>query len=676
MAQLQSSCVLGTLSISASHANAQQSIIIGGASNNAEFNGQCNLIAIGDNTALSGSGALDVSTVVMTQDGSGFCPAYSYYQVQAGGCRKPVTLTGGGGGTGAEITAFVQKYTNYYFNNNNPGNETYCGDVNNVNISNPGSGYSSTVTGTVSDPCRTNEVCAIFTVDPLNNQNSINIGHNAGCRSQGKNTIRIGESAGRGNLNNAYCLHTDSIAIGKNTMLSGSFISSIAIGEAALKGNTTCTNSYRCVADNVVIGKHGLCNFTSQIIRTVVIGNCNVENGCFSQCNHIIGWCNGTYACNLNWRNVIIGSLNSTACGSYKNFGGSNVVIGSFNFKNTMYGGNNSVIGYANMCTGTLSSANYNQVLGSYNLRYITTGDYNIAIGYMNGNCNTTGYNNIYMGLYAGYRNCTGGRSVFIGCAAGCGMSNQNDSIFIGPGVGRYGNSTQGGHIVMGIDALRNNCAGYFNTVIGYAALCVGGQTSTSCAINGGCNIAIGPYAGQCVKGASNNNIYIGQRSGPTVFGAETYKFYLGQGSGNHLMCGCLNSSGRTLCVNGTLSKTAGSFAIPHPNPTKTQACELWHSFVESPTAGDNLYRFEVEVENGQATIDLPDYYKHLNENDQVWVNAKDHFGRAYGVVNQEQTTLTVFADTDGEYNVLLIGTRKDEAAVKAWKGTERLKQN
>jgi len=219
-------------------------------------------------------------------------------------------------------------------------------------------------------------------------------------------------------------------------------------------------------------------------------------------------------------------------------------------------------------------------------------------------------------------------------------------------------------------------CAGYFNTVIGYCALAVGGQTSTSCAINGGCNIAIGPYAGQCVKGASNNNIYIGQRSGPTVFGAETYKFYLGQGSGNHLMCGCLNASGRTLCVNGTLSKTAGSFAIPHPNPTKTQACELWHSFVESPTAGDNLYRFEVEVENGQATIELPEYYKHLNENDQVWVNAKDHFGRAYGVVNQEQTTLTVFADTDGIYNILLIGTRKDKDAVNAWKGTERLKEN
>ena len=141
-------------------------------------------------------------------------------------------------------------------------------------------------------------------------------------------------------------------------------------------------------------------------------------------------------------------------------------------------------------------------------------------------------------------------------------------------------------------------------------------------------------------------------------------------------MCGCLLSSAKSLCINGTLSKTAGSFAISHPNPTKTQACELWHSFVESPTAGDNLYRFEVKVEKGQVTMDLPDYYKHLNEDDQVWVNAKNHFGRAYGVLNQEQTTLTVFADTDGEYNILLMGTRKDKDAVNAWKGIERKKQN
>ncbi len=553
MAYLQTTCVIGTLAISASNSNALGSIIISDTmSPGPEFNGNCNLIAIGQNTSLTGSGGLDISTIVMTQDGSGFCPAYNYYQIY-NGSSKPVVLTGGGSGTGAAVSANVCRYTSYYFNNNNPGNEVYCGDVNNVSIDNPGSGYTSTVTGVVSDPCKTNEVCAIFTVDPLSNQNSINIGHNAGCRSQGKNTIRIGESAGRGNLENSYCFHTDSIAIGTNTMLSGSFISSIAIGEAALKGNNICTNFNRCIVDNVVIGKYSLCNFKSSTQKNVVVGNCNVVNGCYSQCNYIIGWCNGTYACNLNRVNVIIGTLNSTACGSNKNYGINNIAIGAFNFKTQMCSSTNNAIGYANMCAGIVSSANNNQALGAFNMRSLTTGDCNIAIGYQNGDCTTTGCLNVYMGLYAGCKNCTGGRSIYIGCAAGCGMINQNDSIFIGPGVSRYGSSEQGGHIVMGVDALRNMCAGYFNTVIGYGAMCVGGQNSSTCAINGGCNIAIGPYAGQCIKGASNNNIYIGQRSGPTFFTAETYKFYLGQGQGNHLMCGCLNATGKSLTISGSI---------------------------------------------------------------------------------------------------------------------------
>ena len=129
-----------------------------------------------------------------------------------------------------------------------------------------------------------------------------------------------------------------------------------------------------------------------------------------------------------------------------------------------------------------------------------------------------------------------------------------------------------------------------------------------------------------------------------------------------------------TFDIQATLAKQAGSFKISHPDPAKTETEWLYHSFVESPTAGDNIYRWQVETVNGTATIELPDYYKHLNENDQVWVSAFKHFGQAYGEVNEGQTTLTITSNQDGKYNVLLIGTRKDEAAVNAWKGTERLK--
>jgi hypothetical protein len=548
MAYLQTTCVIGTLAISASNSCALGSIVISDTmSPGPEFNGNCNLIAIGQNTTLTGSLGLDISTLTLTQAGLNFNASYSYYQRNLG-CSKPVILTGGGAGTGAIIKGYPRRYTNYYAG-------VPAGGISSAEIiiSNPGCGYTSTVTGTICDPTTTGETCALFTIQPLNNENSINIGHSAGCRSQGSNTIRIGSCAGRGNITNSYCLHTDSIAIGSNTMISGSFIDSIAIGENALKGNTYCTNIFRCIKDNVVIGKNSLCNFKSRTCFTTIVGNCNLHNACCMACNTVLGYCNGFTVCSAGSVNTIIGFNNACICGTNKTIGSSNTVIGCGNFKCSMAGTGNIAIGLYNMCGGIQSGNGHNYAIGYQNLRDITTADYNVGLGYYTGYATTTGQNNVYIGQWAGRSNNTGARSVYIGCGTGCGMGNQNDSIFIGSKVGAYGGSDQGGHIAIGIDALRNMCSGYFNTVIGYAALCVQGQTSSTCAISGGCNIAIGPYAGQCVKGASCNNIYIGQRSGPTVSGAETYKFYLGQDAGNHLMCGCLNSSGKSLTISGSV---------------------------------------------------------------------------------------------------------------------------
>ena len=123
------------------------------------------------------------------------------------------------------------------------------------------------------------------------------------------------------------------------------------------------------------------------------------------------------------------------------------------------------------------------------------------------------------------------------------------------------------------------------------------------------------------------------------------------------------------------ISKTGGTFRINHPDPSKTETHYLQHSFVESPTAGDNIYRYEVLVEGGTAEIELPDYFKFLNENPQVWVSAKNGFGIGYGLTNEELTKVTITANLDIEYNVLIIGTRKDKDAVENWKGIEILKK-
>ena len=63
--------------------------------------------------------------------------------------------------------------------------------------------------------------------------------------------------------------------------------------------------------------------------------------------------------------------------------------------------------------------------------------------------------------------------------------------------------------------------------------------------------------------------------------------------------------------VNGTLSKSAGSFKIDHPQDPENRT--LSHSFVESPDM-KNVYDGVVTTDAaGQATVELPDWFEALN---------------------------------------------------------------
>ena len=144
--------------------------------------------------------------------------------------------------------------------------------------------------------------------------------------------------------------------------------------------------------------------------------------------------------------------------------------------------------------------------------------------------------------------------------------------------------------------------------------------------------------------------------------------------SGDIQFCGPSHGSNdANVCIIGSLTKASGSFAIPHPDPAKTQTHDLFHSFVESPTEGDNIYRWQVDTSNCSNVITLPSYYKHLNKNDMAWVSPYKHFGSAYGEVTADQCCLVICSNSDGCYNVLLIGTRKDEIATRNWHGIERV---
>jgi len=145
-----------------------------------------------------------------------------------------------------------------------------------------------------------------------------------------------------------------------------------------------------------------------------------------------------------------------------------------------------------------------------------------------------------------------------------------------------------------------------------------------------------------------------------TLRTVSSIPLYLGTGNTNRVS---IDTSGN-VNITGALSKGSGSFDIPHVIPEKKKKnYRLRHYFVESNTPGDNIYRYQVEVKEDTVAIDLPDYFNYLNGNPQVWVTAFKHFGQAYGEVKGEQLIIT--ANKPGLYNVLLIGTRKDEIAMR-----------
>ncbi len=84
--------------------------------------------------------------------------------------------------------------------------------------------------------------------------------------------------------------------------------------------------------------------------------------------------------------------------------------------------------------------------------------------------------------------------------------------------------------------------------------------------------------------------------------------------------------------VSGTLSKGAGSFKIDHPtDPTNKY---LYHSFVESPDMM-NVYNGNITTNaNGNAIVELPDYFDALNKDFRYQLTVIGDFAQA--IVGEE----------------------------------------
>lgn len=234
-------------------------------------------------------------------------------------------------------------------------------------------------------------------------------------------------------------------------------------------------------------------------------------------------------------------------------------------------------------------------------------------------------------------------------------------------------------------------CCANASAAVGGKANCIccgdmnvtGGGISNFISSQGGFSSAIG----NVIAGGYNNRIRCdscfslsGGFANTIDSGAYTVALGGNSSASNYANAVALGSY-RTISSNKSvfgeeLVKSAGMFSICHPDPEKYATSLLRHSFVESPTAGDNVYRYRVTTVEGTAELVLPGYFKFLNKDVQVHLQSVGHLGTAYGTLSQDLNKINFTSTADGEYDVFVFGTRKDPDALKFWKGAERMIEN
>ena len=340
----------------------------------------------------------------------------------------------------------------------------------------------------------------------------------------------------------------------------------------------------------------------------------------------------------------------------------------------------NNALQYQN-CSWSGGFRSANTAIGA-DAQRCSMGFQNTSVGWMamRGAANNCKCYNIGIGACTGYLGILGNYAVAIGTGADRYMSDcsvsiggqsdaGNEAVMVGFSSGAN-DGTFKGDVAMGYRSLYSSGCGCYRIAIGHNAGYSQGQWNHkekyTIAI-GACALACGSHYHDCF----NYNIVIGNPHNSCA---------AGQCLGS-CTCGCMivgdgNISNACICAACThvsaLSKSSGSFRIKHPNPSCSNNRTLYHSFVESPNEGDNIYRWQVETSDCTSVITLPNYYRYLNKNDMVWVSPYRHFGSAYGEVTTDQCCLIICSNSDGCFNVLLVGTRKDSAVSQSWKGVER----
>jgi hypothetical protein len=123
----------------------------------------------------------------------------------------------------------------------------------------------------------------------------------------------------------------------------------------------------------------------------------------------------------------------------------------------------------------------------------------------------------------------------------------------------------------------------------------------------------------------------------------------------NNIMAGTVKAN--------VIQANSKSFVIDHPDPALNATHFLRHCTLETPTAGDNVYRWILTTTNKTVYQELPSYSVYLNKNWQFVVSPTQSFGSGYVTLASDEKSFMLTVNEDGAYSIIGIATRKDKAA-------------
>jgi hypothetical protein len=192
--------------------------------------------------------------------------------------------------------------------------------------------------------------------------------------------------------------------------------------------------------------------------------------------------------------------------------------------------------------------------------------------------------------------------------------------IYVSNTVGMGVSGSSSAYIgVLGVSNTSSGVEGISNSGIG-----VVGQSTSDVGVWGDSHSGLGVYGRSIddtgVWGSSDNDTGVyGGTSGTGTIDAGVWGF-----ANAPAHAGYFNGN---VHVNGTLSKSAGSFKIDHPQDPANKY--LYHSFVESPDM-KNIYDGNVTTDNrGEATVVLPSYFEALNRDFRYQLTVIGEFAQA-----------------------------------------------